>query len=156
MHHTMSRMVGRGLDGPDTHLSIEHDADLFEDATGVYVGGHAVPHGPHPAYGLTVVLLRLFRAENLDKQLVLTVGDHCVGDVELERGEVSFMVAQVDAVEPDPRRVVDAFESKRHQRVRRNSLVGEPAPVQHEALISCEGVFELPMPGDAYRRPGAF
>src|SRR5215204_1066225 len=98
MRHATPRVVGRCLDGPDTHLSIEHDADLFEDATWIYVGGHSVPHGPHASDGLAVVLLRFLRTQDLHEQLVLAVDTHYVGDVELERGEISLVVAQVDTI----------------------------------------------------------
>jgi len=64
------------------------------------------------------------------------------------------VVAQEDTVEPDPRRVVNAFELESKHRPLRRSLLRKPAPIQHDPLISREGIFELPVPGYAYRCPG--
>src|SRR5215211_1331553 len=64
------------------------------------------------------------------------------------------MVAQVDAVEPDARRVVNALEPERKQRSLRKSLLRKPAPVQQDPLIGREGILELPMPGHTYGCPG--
>jgi hypothetical protein len=65
MRHATPSVVGRGREGADVHLSIDHEANLFEYAARVYVGGHTVPPGPHASDGLTVVLLCFFGAENL-------------------------------------------------------------------------------------------
>src|SRR5918995_6127055 len=88
MRRATPGVVGRGREGPDAHPPIELESDLFEDATGIYVGGHTVPHGPYAPDGLTVVLLRLFGTENLYEQIVLAFGDDYVGDIVLERREV--------------------------------------------------------------------
>src|SRR5215208_7321512 len=154
MCHATPGVVGSSRKGADAYPPIEHEANPFGDAAGVYMGGHTVPPGPHAADGLAIVLLRFFGAENLYEQGVLTISAHYVGDVELERREVAFVVAQVDSVEPDARRVVNALEPERKHRPFSRSLLRKPAPVQHDPLIGNEGIFELPMPGYTDRCPG--
>src|SRR5215217_12079 len=154
MRHATPGVVGGSREGADAHPDIRHQANLFKYAAWIYVGSHTVPPCPHAPNGLTVVLLCFFWTENLYKQVVLTVGEYYIGDVELERREVSLMVAQVDAVEPDARCVVNALEPERQRSPLRASLLRKPAPVQHDPLIGREGIFELPMPGYTYGCPG--
>ncbi len=63
MRHAPSDVVGRGRERTDANPSIDHEADLFEDAARIYVGGHTVPPGPHAPDGLAVILIRFFGAE---------------------------------------------------------------------------------------------
>jgi hypothetical protein len=141
VRHATPGVICRGRERTDAHASIDHEADLFEDAARVYVGCHTVPPGPHAADSLAVVLIRFFGAEYLYEQLVLAIGYDHIGNVELERGEVSLVVAQVDAVEPDSRRVVNAPKPEGKHRAFGKSPVHKPAPVQYEPLISRKGIF---------------
>jgi hypothetical protein len=119
------------------------------------MGAHPVPPSPHAPEGLPIVLVGFLGTVNLDQQLVLTPGNGFRA-IELESCKVPLVAPQVDSVQPDPSRVIDTPEPQREHLDPKGSPNLKPAAVQHEPLVCCKRVLELPVPRNADRAPGTF
>src|SRR5829696_215106 len=105
---------------------------------------HPVPPGPNAPDGLPIVLFGFLGTVNLDQQLVLASGNG-LRTIELESRKVPLMATQVDPVQPDSGRVIYTPEPQReHLGPKESPNLLKPAAVQHEPLVRCKGVLELP------------